>query len=49
VFWRYLIDVLEISNRCPGDIWSVSYGYLMGVLEIFLGVMEIFVGYLGEI
>jgi len=27
--------VLEIFDRCPGDIWSVSWRYLMGVQEIF--------------
>jgi len=29
--------VLEILVGCPGDIWSVSWRYLKGVLEIFYG------------
>jgi len=28
------MSVLDIFNRCPGDIWSVSWRYLIGVLEI---------------
>jgi len=35
--WGYLIGVLEIFERCPGDICSVSRRYLMGVLEVFDG------------
>jgi len=42
VSWRCLIGVLEIFDRCPqifggcpGDIWWVSWLYLMFVLEIF--------------
>jgi len=34
MFWRYLI-VVEIFDVCPGDIWCVSWRYLMGVPEIF--------------
>jgi len=33
--WRYLIGVLEIFDRCPGDISWVSWRYIFGVLEIF--------------
>jgi len=33
--WRYLIGVLEISDRSFGDISSVYWIYLIGVLEIF--------------
>jgi len=32
---RYLVGVLQLFDRCPGDIWSVSWSYLIGVLEIF--------------
>jgi len=43
VSWRYLTGVLEvfdegvleIFDRCPGDISSVSWRYLTGVLEVF--------------
>jgi len=37
VSWRYLIIVIEIVDRCPGDIWSVSSRYLMSILDIFDG------------
>jgi len=44
-----MIRVLEIYNRCFIDILSVSWRYLIGVLEIFdglswrhlMGVLEI--------
>jgi len=42
VSWRYLVGVLgiffnflEIFDWCPGDIWWVSWRYLIGVMEIF--------------
>jgi len=34
---RYLIGDVEIIDRCPGDIESVSWRYLIGVFEIFGG------------
>jgi len=30
-----LVGDMEIFDRCPGDIWSVSWRYLIGVPEIF--------------
>jgi len=46
---RYLIGVLEIFYRCPGDISSASWKYFIFVLEMFdlswrylIGVLEIF-------
>jgi len=33
--WRYLMGVLEIKIRCPGDIYPASWRFLIGVLEIF--------------
>jgi len=32
--WRYMVGVLGIFDRCPGDICSDSWKYLMGVLKI---------------
>jgi len=47
VSWKYLLDVLEIFDRspgdiygCPGDIFTVSWTYLIGVLDIFDGCSE---------
>jgi len=37
---------LEIFDRCPGDISSKSWRYLVVVLEIFDGVLEILIGVL---
>jgi len=34
------VGVLEIFDRCPGDILWVSWRYLIGVLEIFNGFSE---------
>jgi len=39
---------METFVRCPGDIYSVSWRYLMDVLEIFdgcplRGVLDIFI------
>jgi len=31
------IGVLEIFDRCPGDIGSISWRHLIGVLDIFDG------------
>jgi len=36
------MGVLEIFDRCPGDLWSVSWRFLVGVLEILVGILEIF-------
>jgi len=33
-FFKYLIGVLGIVDRCPGNISSVFWRYLIGVLEI---------------
>jgi len=41
-FWRYLIGVLEIFERCPGEISLVDLRYLMGFYEIFDMCPEIF-------
>jgi len=30
-----MMGVLEIFDRCPGDIGWMSWSYLLGVLEIF--------------
>jgi len=42
VSWRYLIDLFEIYDRCPEDICSLSWIFLMGVLGYLIGVLEIF-------
>jgi len=44
-----LLDVLKIFDACPGDIWWVSWRYLMGFLEIFDLSQEIFEGCPGDI
>jgi len=50
VYLRFLIDVLEIFDWCPGDIFWVSQRYLIGVLQIFVfGVLEIFAWCPGDI
>jgi len=36
------MGVLAIFDGSPGDIWWVSWIYLMGVSEIFIDVTEIF-------
>jgi len=36
------MGVLEIFDRCPGDICTMSFKYLIGVLEIFNCVREVF-------
>jgi len=36
------MDVLEVFDGCPGDICSVSWRSLIGVLEIF----NVCVGYI---
>jgi len=46
VSWRYLINVLEIFDRCLGDIRWVSPRNLINILKLFLGVLEIFLGVL---
>jgi len=40
---------MEIFDGCPLNIKSVSWKYLIGVLEIFDGCPHIFVGYTGNI
>jgi len=42
---RYFMGVMDIFDRYPGDICSMSWRYLMGVLMIILiSVLEIFDG-----
>jgi len=41
--------VLKILDGWPGDIWWVSWSYLMDVIEIFIGCPEIFDGCLVDI
>jgi len=43
------MGVLEIFDECPGDFCSVSWRYLIGVLEILIGVLDILGGCPGYI
>jgi len=29
------MGVLEIFDRCPGDLWWVSWNYFVGFLDIY--------------
>jgi len=42
------MGLFDRFEKCPGDIWSVSWRHLIVVLEIFIGVLVIFVRSLGD-
>jgi len=34
--FRYIMGVLDIFGGCPGVFYSVSWGYLKGVVQILI-------------
>jgi len=37
-----MLGVLEIFDGIPTDIWWLYWGYLMGVLKIFVRFLDMF-------
>jgi len=46
VSFRYLISVLEIFDRCPGDNLDISLRYFISFIVIFQSSMRYFIRFL---